>query len=503
MPNSDPRPVIAIVGRPNVGKSALFNRLVGRRRSIVADTPGVTRDRIYSYATLSSDGKERNVIFVDTGGFDPETDDPRMFRVLEQTQLAIEEADVILVLVDGQVGPLSDDWAVVDMVRKAGKRFIIGVNKADNPKNDIFTYPFLEMGVPDTIAVSAAHGRNVGELVEVLLAGLPEQEPAAEGEAHEPEEESDAIRVAVVGRPNVGKSSLVNRLLGEDRHLVSDMPGTTVDTVDSLIEAQGQAYVFMDTAGLRRKQSLALTVERFSVFQALKGLERSDVALLLLDASEDLARQDARVSSFAYERGRAVVLVVTKWDLMRGITQKAFIEKVRQAMPHLSYAPIVFTSSRTGAGLEKMFPAIRRVHKAHGQRVTTGRLNKFLEQLVETNPPPADGRRRGRIYYLTQIGVRPPRFLVSVNNPAMFHFSYRRFLVNELRRQYAFEGVPLLVGYRSHRDEEAVTPKGSREKGQRDAAVDPRKQATKVRRARKVERRVKNRKKTARNTPNR
>lgn len=452
------RPIIAIVGRPNVGKSRLFNRLIQRRRAIVADKPGVTRDRIYAEATLAGRGGDRDAVLVDTGGFDPLSADPIMRRVLEQTQLAIDEADVVLHLTDGRQGLSPEDRDISRMLRKSGKRVVLAVNKIDGPRQEHLVGEFYELGTEHTLPVSAEHGRNVQELEEILADLLPSaegealaiEEPPRSGET--PDAAKPIVRVAVIGRPNSGKSSLINRLLGEDRLLVSDVPGTTVDTVDTLVEYRGEQFLFIDTAGIRRKRSIAMRVERFSVVAALKGLERSDVALLLLDATQPIAQQDAKVAAFAYERGKAVILVVSKWDLRKTEVAKSdFVGRVRSELAHLSYAPVVFTSAHTGYGIKDLMPTVVRVHREYSKRVATSVLNRFVQEIMERNPPPSKKQRRGRIYYITQIGVRPPRFLVSVNNPELIHFSYRRHLVNEIRNRYGFSGVPLYVGYRSHK----------------------------------------------------
>ena len=470
------KPIVAIVGRPNVGKSRLFNRFLKRQRSIVADTPGVTRDRIYSDAVVSGATGDIDVVLVDTGGFDPTSDNPIMRRVVEQTQLAIDEADAVVFLTDGRAGLAPEDHDIARMLRKAGKPVVVGVNKIDGPKQDGLIGDFYAMGLPEVIAISAAHGRNVGELHEIVAASLPLPggdlgnideipEPGAD-----PSESSNAIRVAVIGRPNAGKSSLINRMLGEDRHLVSEVAGTTVDSVDSLVLHRGQEYLFIDTAGIRRKRSIAMRVERFSVVAALKGLERSDVALLLLDAGEDIANQDAKVSAFAFEKGKAVILVVSKWDKISGVTKKSYTEKLRQELPHLAYAPVIFTSAHSGEGVERLLPKVKQVQREYCRRVATGKLNQFVETLMRKHPPPSKKARQGRIYYITQIDIRPPRFLVSVNEPRLIHYSYRRYLVNELRKAYGFTGVPLLVGYRSHQEK---TPRGRpMEKGKRFAEKD-------------------------------
>ncbi len=492
-------PIVAIVGRPNVGKSTLFNRLVGQMRSIVADEPGVTRDRIYADAVIAGEREDYAVVLVDTGGLDPDTDDPIMSRVLDQGQLAIDEADVVVFVADGRAGLVGEDRDLADRLRRSGKPTILAVNKLDGSEHEAMAAEFYRLGIEPTMAISAAHGRSIRDLTEAIVERLPEgtlpipAEPtkprrrggkkgtrqqeakaleeeaealapdAVEGEpdaaeAVETEGEGEdspvvraqgAVRVAVVGRPNVGKSSLINRLLGEDRHLVSEIAGTTRDAVDSLIERKGKGYLFIDTAGIRRKRSIALRLEQFTVVAALKGLDRSDVALLLLDPTQGIAEQDAKVAAFAFEKGKAVVLVVSKWDQRQGESNaKETTEWVHRELPHLSYAPVVVTSAHTGYGLDRLFQTIDAVAEEQGRRVTTGELNRFLEQLLKTHPPQSKKGKHGRIYYIRQIGTHPPRFLASCNDPELIHFSYRRYLVNELRERYGFSGVPLLVGYR-------------------------------------------------------
>jgi GTPase len=455
------KPIVAIVGRPNVGKSTLFNRLIGQLRSIVADEPGVTRDRIYADALLRGEKADFPVVLCDTGGFDPQSTDPIMQRVLDQTQLAIDEADVVVFLADGRAGLMPEDRDVALRLRKAAKSVVLAVNKIDGSEHEGLISDFYRLGIDEVIPISAAHGKHVRDLEEIVaerlpewadrdvLAKEPEPEPATEPEG-ESTPEAAPIRVAVIGRPNVGKSSLINRLLGEDRHLVSEIAGTTRDAIDSLIERSGKQYLFIDTAGIRRKRSIALRLEQFSVVAALKGLDRSDVALLLLDPTQGVAEQDAKVAAFAFEKGKAVILVVSKWDQKHGEEKQAtYVEKVRAELAHLSYAPIIFTSAHTGYGLDKLLPAIDRVHEENGRRVPTGELNRFVAELMRVHPPPSKKGKHGKIYYLRQIATRPPRFLASVNNPDLIHFSYRRYLVNELRKRYGFSGVPLLVGYRS------------------------------------------------------
>ncbi len=475
---SERRPVVAIVGRPNVGKSTLFNRWVGQQRSIVADEPGVTRDRIYADATLRGETRDYGVVLVDTGGLDPSSSDVIAARILDQTELAIEEADVVVFVVDGRAGLTDEDRRVAQRLRRAQKPHVLAVNKLDGLEHGHLAAEFFRLGVETTLAISAAHGREIRALEEELIAKLPEwAEPipdevddddadddapasASEGEPAEgdaPSRRADPrppgpIRIAVIGRPNVGKSSLVNRLLGEDRHLVSEVAGTTRDAVDSVVEFQGKPYILVDTAGIRRKRSIALRLEQFSVFAALKGLERADVALLVLDPTQGLADQDAKISAFAFEKGKAVILVISKWDTQRGVRTIEDVKTwVSEQLPHLDYAPILVTSAHTGFGVERLFPLVDAVFDEHARRVPTGELNRLVEALEKETPPQSRKGRRGRIYYLRQIGVRPPRFLASVNDPELFHFSYRRFLINTLRERYGFAGVPVLVGYRARK----------------------------------------------------
>jgi GTP-binding protein len=458
---SERRPVVAIVGRPNVGKSTLFNRWVGQQRSIVADEPGVTRDRIYADATLRGETRDYGVVLVDTGGLDPSSSDVIAARILDQTELAIEEADVVVFVVDGRAGLTDEDRRVAQRLRRAQKPHVLAVNKLDGLEHGHLAAEFFRLGVETTLAISAAHGREIRALEEELIAKLPEwAEPipdevddddadddapasASEGEPAEgdaPSRRADPrppgpIRIAVIGRPNVGKSSLVNRLLGEDRHLVSEVAGTTRDAVDSVVEFQGKPYILVDTAGIRRKRSIALRLEQFSVFAALKGLERADVALLVLDPTQGLADQDAKISAFAFEKGKAVILVISKWDTQRGVRTIEDVKTwVSEQLPHLDYAPILVTSAHTGFGVERLFPLVDAVFDEHARRVPTGELNRLVEALEKETPPQSRKGRRGRIYYLRQIGVRP-----------------RRFLINTLRERYGFAGVPVLVGYRARK----------------------------------------------------
>jgi GTP-binding protein len=485
------KPIVAIVGRPNVGKSRLFNRLLHRARSIVHDQPGVTRDRIYADAELSGPNGATEIVLVDTGGFDPGTQDPIMRRVLEQTQLAIDEADVVVFLTDATSGLMPEDRDIADVLRRSGKRVVAAVNKVDGPKQDPMAAEFYKLGLGEPYPISAAHGRHVIDLEEAVIEALPSregdlhviEEPPETGE--DPSEGSPVVRVAVIGRPNSGKSSLINRLLGEDRHLVSEVPGTTVDAIDSLLEYEGEEFLFIDTAGIRRKRSIAMRLEQYSVIAALKGLERSDVALLLIDGKQGVANQDAKVSAFSFQKGKAVILVVSKWDLVQNEeAMKSYEEKLRREVPHLDYAPVVFTSAHSGFGIDRLMPAIRKVHREYVKRIPTSKLNQLVEEVMGSHPPPSRKGKAGRIYYIRQIDVKPPQFLISVNDPERFHFSYRRFLVNAIRERYGFTGVPLLVGYRSHRA--SGEEKRRAEPGKERARKDPTKQRTEARRAKKA-----------------
>lgn len=532
------KPVVAIVGRPNVGKSSLFNRIAGGRRSIVADTAGVTRDRIYAETELSVGATDRAVVLVDTGGYDPDARDPIFERVLDQTQLAIDEADVICFVVDGRAGVHPRDFEVAARLRRGDKPVAVAVNKIDGAKQDVLVAEFHELGLAEVIPISAAHGRNVGMLTDWLALHLPpgpaSELPAAcpldaegaelddaapevfgvgagadaDADADAPMEADAAtaadaamdaaapdpeapVRVSVIGRPNAGKSSLINRLLGEDRHLVSEVAGTTMDAVDSLIEVAGQRFLFIDTAGIRRKRSIALRIEQYSVMAALKGIDRSDVAVLLLDASTSVAQQDARVAAFAHNKGKAVVLVASKSDLVpTREARQAFRDEVRRELRYLNYAPLHFVSAATGDGMPELLQAVQRVHREYARRIPTGELNRFIGDLMDQKPPSSRKGRRARIYYMSQVSTRPPRFVASVNEPSLIHFSYERFLVNALRRAYNFQGVPVSISFRAH-DRDRAPPGGfkRREKGALDVARDPRKQATAVRRARKAAKR--------------
>jgi len=437
-------PIVAIVGRPNVGKSTLFNRLARARLAIVHDEPGVTRDR--KYADTSAYGKAYTV--VDTGGFDPEDDDPMKAGIAMHVRAAIEEADAIIFVTDATSALGEADRAAVALLRKSQKTVLYAANKADSPRVDAEAFELYRLGVGTVHPVSALHGRGIGELEAALVEALPETEPGAEEEANAPP------RIALIGKPNAGKSSLLNRILGEDRALVDARPGTTRDAIDALFERDGKSYVLIDTAGIRRKGKVAKegsAVESLSVLSAIRSVERSHVVVLLCDASEGVAEQDAKILGLAEERGRAMIVALNKSDLIERGDFAKVEETAREKLAFVPYVPIVRTSAKTGRGIGELFATIDRVYEAFSKRVTTGELNRFFEQVIETKPPPTMGARAPRIYYVTQAAIAPPTFIAMTNAPNSIHFSYQRFVVNQLRKQFGFDGVPVRVHYKPRR----------------------------------------------------
>jgi len=426
------------VGRPNVGKSTLFNRIAGQRKAITDRRPGSTRDR--NYAQTSWQGAAFELI--DTGGLLLETDDPLLGPAAEQARRAIEEADVVLFLVDARAGLMPDDAAIAAQLRRAGKHVVVGINKVEGPDDGMGE--FASLGFEPMLPVSAEHGIGVGDLLDLVLARLPrvelEDDPAA------------PLRIALVGRPNVGKSSILNRLLGTERAVVSPIPGTTRDAVDSFQERGGKRYLFVDTAGIRRVRHLKENVDHVSVVQARRSVERAEVVILVLDASEGPREMDAHIAGDVQEAGRGVVIAVNKWDLAHesGVRQRAFEEDVRRRLKFLAYAPVVMISARTGKGFGSLLAAAGRVHEATRTRVTTGQLNRVLGKAVEGNAPKAArGNRPVRLLFATQVGVAPPTFVLSINQPVDLHFSYRRYLENQLRAAFGFEGSPLVLKVRT------------------------------------------------------
>jgi GTP-binding protein len=440
--------IVALVGRPNVGKSTLFNRLVGRRTAIVHDEPGVTRDR--HYGDVLSRG--RRFTLVDTGGFDPESDDPMRQGIRRQVELAIAEADVIVCVLDATASTAPADHAEVNLLRRADKPVIFVANKADNPRLEAESAELYRLGIKDLVQVSALHGRGVDALEAAIDAALPK---APEAPAQEAPDAS--ITIAVIGRPNAGKSSLVNRLVGEERMLVDSRPGTTRDPIDLPIERDGKRYVLIDTAGIRRKAKVAKehdVVEAVSVIHAIRAMERGEVALLLCDAAEGVSEQDAKILGLAVDRGRAIVIALNKIDLVDRKELARIEEAAREKLSFAPWAPIVHISAQTGRGMNVLFDTIARVAEAYRKRVGTGELNRFFEAALETHPPPTSGGRAPRLLFITQAETSPPLFVIIANAPDKIHFSYRRYVANQLRKTFGLEGVPVRVKYKERRRRE-------------------------------------------------
>lgn len=440
--------IVALVGRPNVGKSTLFNRLIGRRLAIVHDEPGVTRDR--HYGDVLSRG--RRYALVDTGGFDPESDDPMRQGIRRQVELAIAEADVIVCVLDATASTAPADHAEVALLRRADKPVIFIANKADNPRLEAESADLYRLGIKDLFQVSALHGRGIAELEAAIVEALPP--PPAEAPASA---EGAAVTIAVIGRPNAGKSSLVNRLSGEERMLVDARPGTTRDPIDLPIERDGKRYVLIDTAGIRRKAKVAKehdVVEAVSVLHAIRAMERGEVALLMCDAAEGVAEQDAKILGLAVDRGRAIVIALNKIDLVDKKQQKKIEEEARDKLAFAPWAPIVHVSAVTGRGMGTLFETVSRVAEAYRKRVGTGELNRFFEAVLETHPPPTSGGRAPRLFFITQAETSPPLFVIIASDPEKIHFSYRRYVANQLRKTFGFEGVPVRVKYKERRRRE-------------------------------------------------
>lgn len=440
------KPVIAIVGRPNVGKSTLFNKLAGQRIAIVEDVPGVTRDRIY----FEVEWNARTMVFVDTGGIEPRSEETISRQMRLQAQIAIESADVIVFMVDAKAGLTADDREVGMFLKRSGKPVIVAVNKIDSiGALPMEYYEFFELGFPtDPIPLSSLHGTGTGDLLDKVLELIPK--------ADEQIVDGDYIKVALIGKPNAGKSSMVNRLLGEERMIVSDIPGTTRDAIDTRFENEYGKYILIDTAGLRRQSRVEERVEKFSVLRAKMAVERADVCLILIDAAQGITEQDEKIAGLAHEAGKASVLVVNKWDLIEKDNQtvNAFTKKIYDALSYMTYAPILFVSAKTGQRTEKLFEHINYVYGQSIFRVSTGMLNEVLSDATARVQPPSDKGKRLKIYYMTQQSVAPPTFVVFCNNAELFHFSYQRYLENQLRAVFGFRGVPIRLVIRQHGDNE-------------------------------------------------
>ncbi len=437
------KPIVAIVGRPNVGKSTLFNKLSGQRIAIVEDTPGVTRDRIYCDAEWN--GKQ--MMLIDTGGIEPKTDSVILKHMRTQAEIAIDTADVIIFMTDARAGLTADDRDISRMLLRSGKPIVPVVNKIDNTGDPPLSfYEFYELGLGDPIALSSLHGTGSGDLLDRVVELLPPTEPE--------EDDSDKIRVAVIGKPNAGKSSLINRILGENRLIVSDIAGTTRDAVDTETENEYGKYVLIDTAGIRRKSKVEDRVEKFSVLRAKMAVERADVCLILIDAAEGITEQDEKIAGIAHEAGKASIIVVNKWDLVEkdNSTVKTFTDEVYRHLAYMNYAPIIFLSAKTGQRVNKLFEHINYVSNQAAMRITTGMLNDVLNDAVGRVQPPSDKGRRLKIYYMTQNAVKPPTFVLFCNDAELFHFSYQRYIENRLREVFGFRGTPLRLILRQKGD---------------------------------------------------
>ena len=439
------KPIIAIVGRPNVGKSTLFNRLIGERRAIVEDVPGVTRDRIYG----ETDWQGRKLVVIDTGGIEPKSDDIILSQMKTQAQIAIDTADVIIFMCDVRAGLVADDREIAVMLKKSGKPIIPCVNKCDTVGGLPYEYyEFYELGFEsEPIAVSSVHGSGTGDLLDACLAALPESDSE--------EEDDDSIKVAVIGKPNAGKSSIINRIVGSERLIVSNIPGTTRDAIDTQVENEYGKFTFIDTAGIRRKSKVDDRIEKFSVLRAHMAVERADVCLIMVDANQGVTEQDEKIAGIAHEAGKASIIVINKWDSIEkdNNTVNEFTRDTYDALSYMTYAPIVFVSALTGQRVTNLFDMIKAVHNQSVMRISTGMLNDVLGDATTRVQPPTDKGKRLKIYYMTQISVAPPTFVIFCNNAELFHFSYQRYIENCLRDTFGFKGTPIRLIIRQKGDE--------------------------------------------------
>ncbi len=426
--------IVAVVGRPNVGKSTLFNAVAGRNISIVEDTPGVTRDRIYQ----DVEWLDYNFTLVDTGGIEPDTNDTILAQMRDQAEIAIETADVIIFMCDVKQGLTDADTSVADMLRKSGKPVVLCVNKVDSFKRDsLDVYEFYNLGIGDPLPISASNKQGIGDLLEEVVKHFPNKGTE--------EEEDDSIRVAVIGKPNVGKSSIINRLCGENRLIVSDVAGTTRDAIDTEVKYNGKKYTFIDTAGLRRKNKVKEKLEEYMILRTVTAVERADVAIIVINADEGVTEQDAKIAGIAHDRGKAVIIAVNKWDLIEkdNKTVNEFTKNVRNTLSFMQYAELIFISAETGQRLVKLYDMIDMVSENHALRVATGVLNEILMQAVVMQQPPSDKGKMLKLYYITQASVKPPTFVIFVNDKNLMHFSYTRYIENQIRESFGFKGTPL------------------------------------------------------------
>jgi GTP-binding protein len=428
------KPIVAIVGRPNVGKSTLFNALAGEMISIVKDTPGVTRDRIYADVSWL----DRDFTIIDTGGIEPDSQDIILSQMREQAQIAIDSADVIIFITDVRQGLTDADSQVADMLRKSRRPVVLAVNKVDNYKSQqMDVYEFYNLGIGEPFPISAEGKQGIGDLLDAVVSHFPEHS----GE----EEDSEIPKIAIVGKPNVGKSSIINKLLGENRVIVSDIPGTTRDAVDTTITRNGKDYIFIDTAGLRRKSKIKEDIERYSIIRTVSAVERCDVAVLMIDAAEGITEQDAKIAGIAHDRGKGLIIAVNKWDLVEkdNSTMKTYTEKIRSVLSFAPYAEMLYISAKTGQRLNKLFDAVDQVLESQSLWVPTGVLNEILTEAVAMQQPPSDKGRRLKIFYMTQVSIKPPTFVIFVNDRKLMHFSYQRYLENRIRDSFGFQGTAI------------------------------------------------------------
>ncbi|MCD7745616.1 MAG: ribosome biogenesis GTPase Der [Lachnospiraceae bacterium] len=439
------KPIVAIVGRPNVGKSTLFNALAGSNISIVKDTPGVTRDRIYA----DVEWLNLNFTLIDTGGIEPESKDIMLSQMREQAQIAIDTADVIIFIVDCQQGLVDSDAKVADMLRRSHKPVVLVVNKVDSfQKYQADVYEFYNLGIGDPVPISAANRQGLGDMLDVVTSYFDPEKVYTE--------EDERPRIAIVGKPNVGKSSLINKLLGENRLIVTDIAGTTRDAVDTAVKWKDKEYIFIDTAGLRRKSKIKEEIERYSIIRTVSAVERADVVVMMIDATEGVTEQDAHIAGIAHERGKGIVIAVNKWDAIEKDDKTIYehTRKIRQVLSYMPYAEIIFISAETGQRLPKLFDTIDMVIQNQSMRVKTGVLNEIMAEAVALQQPPSDKGRRLKLYYITQARVKPPTFVVFVNDKDLMHFSYTRYLENQIRKAFGFRGTPLKFIIRERKDKE-------------------------------------------------
>jgi GTP-binding protein len=429
------KPIVAVVGRPNVGKSTFFNRIAGKRISIVEDKPGVTRDRIYA----DVEWLNHKFTLIDTGGIEPDSKDIIISQMKTQAQIAIDTANVIVFMVDGKEGITTADEEIANMLRRTNKPIVFVVNKIDTNKLPDTFYDFYSLGLGEPIPISSVNALNLGDLLDIIVSKFPED--------IDDQYEEDVIKVAVIGKPNVGKSSLINTILGEERVIVSDIAGTTRDAIDTPFEYQDDKYIFIDTAGIRRKSKVYENIEKYSVLRAFTAIERSDVCLLVIDATIGVTEQDKKIAGYAHEAGKATIIVINKWDLIdkNDYTFNEYTKKVRNQLSFMLYAPIIFVSAKTKQRVSKILEYVKYVSNQHSMRISTGSLNDIISEAVLLNQPPSDKGKRLKIYYGTQVAVKPPKFVLFINDKELAHFSYIRYIENQIRQSFKFEGTPIII----------------------------------------------------------